>query len=422
MKTFFKVLIPSVFLLITLSKTGNFILAQTTNSKINSGTVIAYCYQPMEQGVHQIYMVDEDGNNNKRLINSSIGLNHPDWSPDAKKLAAVGYVNQSTWSIYSFNSDGTGLTRLTTTNNVFDSEPSWSPDGSEIAFTRIYPSQNYKNEIWTMNADGSNQHYIGVEGFAAEWSPDGSKFIFTNTGDWGPPEIRGNDIKTCNTNGTNIQQITHTTGDEWYPSWSRDGNEILFGYSNDGDYASNEIFKMNSDTTGRQQLTTNNSYDGSPRWSPDGSRICYASDIAAYQHWEVYIMENDGSNIVRVTNTSLSATAINPVWKPIDNSTSINEGEFHPKTFQLYQNYPNPFNPSTTIEYTITLQSYVELKVFDITGRDIKTLVDEYQPAGLQSVIWDGKNNLGYAVKSGIYLCQIKSGNQTQIKKMALIK
>jgi TolB protein len=405
------------FFSISLLSADSFLIAQITASKIESGEVIAYCYQPMQQGIHQIYVIDEDGNNNSKLINASIGLNHHDWSPDAQKLAAVGYVNLSTWSIYRFNSDGTGLTRLTTTNNVFDSEPAWSPDGNEIAFTRIYYNQNFRNEIWVMNSDGSNQHYIGVEGFAAKWSHDGAKFIFTNTGDWNASGLKGSDIKTCNVNGTNVQQITHTAGDEWSPSWSPDGNEILFGYSSDGNYASNEIFKMNSDTTGRQQLTINNSWDGLPRWSRDGSRICYASDISAYQHWEVYIMNNDGSNIKRVTNTSSDATAINPVWMPIDGSTSINEGDLLSKTFQLYQNYPNPFNPSTTIVYHIPSFSFVTIKVYDVLGNEIATLVNEDKSVGSYITEFTGEG-----LPSGVYLYKLRAGVFNQVMKMIIIR
>ena len=278
---------------------------------------IAYCYQLMQGGLAQIYLIKSDGSDNKKMIDAQIGLNHHDWSPDGQKLVAVGYVDQYTWSIYRFNYDGTGLTRLTTISNVFDSEPSWSPDGNRIAFTRIYYNQNFRNEIWIMNADGSDQHYLGVAGFGAKWSPDGSKFVFTNIGDWGPPGLKGSDIMTCDATGANITQITFTAGDEWAPSWSPDGNRIIFGYSIDGTYGNNEIFIMNSDATGRQQLTTNyNSWDGSPRWSPDGLKICYTFDISAYQHWEVYTMNIDGTNIKQVTMTPSDATAINPVWRP----------------------------------------------------------------------------------------------------------
>ncbi len=289
------------------------------------GGVLIYCYQPVPNGLHQIYGINANGTENKKIINAAIGLNHHDVSPDGQKIVAVGYASQSTWSIYVFNFDGTGLTRLTTTVDVFDSEPAWSPDGARIVFTRIYPNQNYRNEIWIMNVDGSSLRYTGIEGFGARWSPDGTKIIFTNIGDWGPPGLKGSDILTSHIDGTNLQKMTNTPGDEWYPSWSPDGSKIVYHYSQDGKYDSNEIFSMSSDGTERQPLTNNTTWDGMARWSPNGSFICYNSDVPAYQHWEVYIMNSDGTGVRRVTSTSAEATAINPVWRPNVASNIVRE-------------------------------------------------------------------------------------------------
>lgn len=285
------------------------------------GGVIAYCYQPISGSntKKEIFAINADGTGTKRLIDATIQLNHHDWSPDGEKLACVGYLgtNNSTWSIHVFNADGTNFTRLTTASNVFDSEPAWSPDGSQIAFTRIYPNQNFKNELWAMDADGSNQYFLGVEGFGAKWSPDGHKFIYTNVGDWGPAGLKGSDIFTCDIDGTDIQQITNTSGDEWYPIWSPDGNFIAFGYSSDGSYENNELYIMNSDITGRLQLTNNNVYDGYPRFSPGVSLISFTRDLSN-QQWEIFKMNIDGSNVRRVTNSPSGITAINAVWKPVN--------------------------------------------------------------------------------------------------------
>ena len=109
----------------------------------SGGGVIAYCYQPMSgDSLHQIFAVNLDGSDDRKLIDVSIGLNHHDWSPDAKKIVAVGYLNQSTWLIYTFDVNGSNLTRLTNTQGVWDSEPIWSPDMTQIAFTRIYQDED----------------------------------------------------------------------------------------------------------------------------------------------------------------------------------------------------------------------------------------------------------------------------------------
>lgn len=280
------------------------------------GGIIVYCYQPSTGGIHQIYGINADGTGDRKLIDAPIGLNHHDVSPDGQKVVAVGYVDQATWSIHVFNFDGSGLTRLTATANVLDSEPAWSPDGSRIAFTRIYPDQNFRNEIWIMDADGSNLQRTGIEGYGARWSLDGTRFIFTNTGNWGASGLKGSDIYTSRIDGSDIRQLSSTAGDEWYASWSADGSRIVFSYTVDGIYAHNEIYAMNADGTGRSQLTSNTVCDDGPRWSPDGSRIAFISDLAAAEQWEVYIMNADGGNVRRVTNSPSGSTAINPAWVP----------------------------------------------------------------------------------------------------------
>ncbi len=88
-----------------------------------------------------------------------------------------------------------------------------------------------------------------------------------------------------------------------------------------------------------------------------------------------------------------------------------------PEEFALLQNYPNPFNPSTAISYQLSAQSKVELKIFDILGREVQTLVNEIQDAGNYKVTFDASK-----LSSGIYIYQIKAGNFIQSKKMNLIK
>jgi hypothetical protein len=98
------------------------------------------------------------------------------------------------------------------------------------------------------------------------------------------------------------------------------------------------------------------------------------------------------------------------------------EDETIPTEYSISQNYPNPFNPSTTIKYAIPQQSFVTIKVYDIVGREVKTLVNTERSPGIYSVQWDGNNNFGSKVTSGIYLYRVVAGNFTQVKKMILLK
>jgi len=90
--------------------------------------------------------------------------------------------------------------------------------------------------------------------------------------------------------------------------------------------------------------------------------------------------------------------------------------------YKLEQNYPNPFNPSTTIRYNILESGRVTLKIYDLLGREIKTLVNENQINGKYQVLWNGENNFGSNVSSGVYFYQLKAGDFIQTKKMILLR
>ncbi len=93
-----------------------------------------------------------------------------------------------------------------------------------------------------------------------------------------------------------------------------------------------------------------------------------------------------------------------------------------PTDFELSQNHPNPFNPMTTIRFAIPQAENVQLDILNIIGQRVRTLVDEVRPAGTHEVQWDGRDNNGNAVSSGVYLYRIKAGEFTETKKMVLMK
>lgn len=91
-----------------------------------------------------------------------------------------------------------------------------------------------------------------------------------------------------------------------------------------------------------------------------------------------------------------------------------------PQSFELHQNYPNPFNSETVIQYTMNYPGQVSLIIFDVLGRHVKTLVDFYQPAGMHTMHWDGKDADSHDVQSGIYLAKLIYG--TQQKQIKILK
>ncbi len=121
------------------------------------------------------------------------------------------------------DADGRDLTRLTNTPGVWDSEPACSPDGSTIAFTRIYPAQHRRSEIWMLHPDGSDQRWISMEGFAARWSPDESRIAYSSEGSgdnrW--------EVYVVSADGANHRQVTHAPAPKTSinPVWRPDRGE-----------------------------------------------------------------------------------------------------------------------------------------------------------------------------------------------------
>ena len=98
-----------------------------------------------------------------------------------------------------------------------------------------------------------------------------------------------------------------------------------------------------------------------------------------------------------------------------------------PTEYRLLQNYPNPFNPETTIAFHLVEDAFVEVTIYDITGREVNKVLSGFRTAGVNTVRWNGRNAFGNAVASGIYLYRLRASKGNNIifqtmKKMTLIK
>lgn len=93
-----------------------------------------------------------------------------------------------------------------------------------------------------------------------------------------------------------------------------------------------------------------------------------------------------------------------------------------PSSFYLRQNYPNPFNQSTVIEFGLAQEGETEVSIFNILGQRVKVLTHSYLPSGRHKIVWDGDDQFGNPVASGIYFCRLKSGNSVSCRKVVLLK
>jgi len=149
-----------------------------------------------------------------------------------------------------------------------------------------------------------------------------------------------------------------------------------------------------------------------------GSELIDAVDISPNG---LYIVGNGTNSLTGLDEGYLLA---------VNGITSVNELDNNPKDFSLSQNYPNPFNPSTVISYHLPVSSNVILKVFDVLGNEVATLVNEYKPAGSYEVEFStlgrsasGRNVAHESLRaSGIYFYQLKAGSFIQTKKMIMLK
>jgi Tol biopolymer transport system component len=233
----------------------------------------------------EIYIMEGDGTNLRRLTYNDTDDTGPSWSPDGTKIAYTSY-GETGFEIYTVNADGTGQTALTNSPERAEDidrygdltrfrdnlEPVWLPDGKKIAF-QVDSRASRKAGTYTMNPDGSNQAFITVDGDQLDWSPDGTKMVYRHY----PPGQGHSDIFVANADGSSPVNLTASISDT--------------------------------------------SYEAVPAWSPDGTKIAFSSNLGEKieTDYEIYVIDVDGSNLKRLTHTP--GVDWGPDWQPLSKPT-----------------------------------------------------------------------------------------------------
>jgi TolB protein len=246
-----------------------------------------------------------DGSVRRNLTRDAFRDEAPSWSPDGSKVAfgsarvtPPGFQGPRT-DVFVMNADGSGVRAITTGTPT--SHPSWSPDGARLVVER-YDADAQRYRVYVVNADGSDLRPLTPatsENFAPDWSPDGARILFLSNR---APRTWWT-MWVMNADGTGERQLAGDGAcfsNVYDPSWSPDGSRIA--YSCDGGFGQG-VYVMNADGTGARRLSPPTgpgfTYDSSPVWSPDGTRIAYTRGFAGTSN--VWVMPAAGGEATPVT-------------------------------------------------------------------------------------------------------------------------
>jgi hypothetical protein len=361
-----------------------------------------------------------------------------------------------------FGQDMPGMQPVRFAPNIFTQElhapPIFSPDGTEVYWNIMEPDYPHilymklENGIWS--DPGVAPFCIGDFTDSPFISSDGTKLLFLTmnqpeyeeniclverqNGEWGTPVILGDEVN---------QFVPH-----WQASIANNQN-LYFGAQDDIYFSE---YVDGSYTTAQNlgpAINTEDGHETTPFIAPDESYLIFGRVQGSSPYSNLFI---SSKNVYGSWSEAVNLSELNSIYHELYPNVSP-DGRFMmflsvrsglslpywvdaqiiynyimdvddenntgiPISYQLHQNYPNPFNPTTTIKYDIPVSTNVVLTIYNIMGKEVKTLVNEYQSAGILSIIWNGTDNSGNAVSSGVYIYSIQIDMNSQSKKMVLMK
>ncbi len=213
----------------------------------------------------------------------------------------------------------------------------------------------------------------------------------------------------------------------------------------DAEWKELENFLGGASVAGGKMKTTGTEYWSEPNTGADNSSGFSALPAGEYDsHYTPNIFQLLNTHAVFWTSTEISSTKARERYLSYDNrkssiydwykemkysircikdvSTDVDEEGELKYNFRLEQNYPNPFNPTTTINYSIPAPAVVKLTIYNLLGQEVRVLVDEFQSSGYKTISWDGRDNNGFSLVSGIYFYSLAADDFRITRKMMLLK
>lgn len=246
----------------------------------STGSLLAFLRIPRGERDERLHgtalRVRDVGSGFETVVGVRAVASSPSFSPDESWLAYAAEQEPEAGeaSIRALGLRGQGAVSVTQPRErVRDVDPAWSPDGAQIAFTRVRYVRQLELGVWSVPAGGGAAVRLANRAFHPAWSPDGSQIAFVS--------VRDRNGETC----------FH----DCFPN--------------------GEIYVMNADGSGKRRLTRTATAEGAPAWSPDGSQIAFESARPDPEgNSELYTMRADGSCVTRLTNTSVPNSG--PAWRP----------------------------------------------------------------------------------------------------------
>jgi TolB protein len=312
----------------------------------------AIAFTQHQNGRSQIYSVDSDGQNLRQITAEEANATQASWSADGERLVFVNDIDGHE-QIYCIDATGTRESRLTN-DNQRDIAPSWSPGNLKIAYLGIDGSDS---AIWIINPDGTssfkatNPSQTGAVFAPLAWAPDGHQIAFASG-----PSGRANIMLLTPKTGM-VKQLTNLPGYATNPAWSPDGTTLVFTVAtSDRSTIHSVLYTIHADGTGLTQITNGNVQDGRPTWSPDGSHIAFVR--MAHQRSALFVVDDNGSNVRRLTLAPTGQILDFPSWAPDGGSI-------------LFVRQAFPSSPRDT----------ATLEAIDTGGDNLRTLATTLAPA-----------------------------------------